>query len=482
MTPLWTSQDVADATGGKVTGSWYATGVSIDSRTLVPGDLFVALSDSRDGHDFVATALQNGAAAAIVDHIPDDVADDAPLLIVGDVLAALVALGIAARARTDAKVIAVTGSVGKTSTKEMLRAILLAQGRVHVAEASYNNQWGVPLTLARMPANSDFAVIEIGMNAPGEISPLAKMARPDLALITTITAAHLAAFDDIDGIAREKAAIFEGFCKPGIAVVNSDLPVSPLLLDLANTAAAKVVRFGEDPAAEYHLVNVELTDSATIVRARHGERPILFKIMSPGRHLAKNALAALAAAAELGCDLDVLACDIVNWTPMPGRGTKEIIVMDLVDDHLTFVLLDDAFNANPASVEAALDVLAASNPRDGIGRVASGRRIAILGDMLELGAQERAMHRDILQLPALAEIDLVHCVGPRMRELYDLLPDHQRGIWRETAGELVAKVHSIVDAGDVVLVKGSKGIKVSLVVDAIRKLGHPQQQSYKRAE
>jgi len=233
MTPLWTSLDAEAATGGRAIGDWQVGGVSIDTRSIEPGDLFVALKDVRDGHEFVAAALEKGAGAALVSHIPDGVAADAPLLLVDNVLDALGDLGRAARARTAAKVVGVTGSVGKTSTKEMLRSVLAGQGRVHAAEHSYNNHWGVPLTLARMPADTEFAVIEIGMNHPGEIAPLAKMARPDVALITTITAAHLAAFDNVAGIAREKATIFDGLEPDGVAVVNVDLEVSPVLLDAA---------------------------------------------------------------------------------------------------------------------------------------------------------------------------------------------------------------------------------------------------------
>lgn len=422
MTPLWTAKDASRATGGKVISDWQATGVSIDTRSIEPGDLFVALKDIRDGHEFVADALHKGAAAALVDHIPEGVAETAPLLIVDDVLSGLEALGRAARARTCARIIGVTGSVGKTSTKEMLRAILAGQGRVHAAEHSYNNHWGVPLTLARMPVKCDFAVIEIGMSNPGETAPLAHLTRPDVALITTITAAHLAAFDSIAAIAREKSAIFQGLTPGGIAVISADLDETPVMAGLAAAAGARLVRFGKAAGAEYRLDDVKLTDETTIVQARHDGMPILFKIMSPGGHLAGNAMGALAVAAELGCDMAVAACDIANWVPPPGRGTKETIVMDVVDDHLTFVLLDDAFNANPASVRAALDMLAASQPIDDVGRVAAGRRIAILGDMLELGPEAAKMHRDIAAYPALARVDLVHCVGPAMSDLYETLP------------------------------------------------------------
>ena len=484
MTALWSSADAAAATGGRVTRDWAATGVSIDTRSLSAGDLFVALKDTRDGHDFVARALQQGAAAALVSRVPNGVAEDAPLLLVDNVLRALVALGVAARARTKAKVVAVTGSVGKTSTKDMLRTVLGGQGRVHAAENSYNNHWGVPLTLARLPQDADFAVLEIGMNHAGEIAPLAAIARPDVALITSVAPAHLQAFDDIQGIAREKAAIFGGLSTGGVAVINADLPapVAAVLLDQATKAGARVIQFGENQNADFRLIQVQLAGDTTIVHAIIAGAPLLFKVMSAGRHFAMNALGALAVAEALGADLAVAACDLSRWRPAAGRGTTETIVLDVVNDHLTLALLDDAYNANPASLAAALDVLAASEPKDGVGRVAHGRRIAVLGDMLELGPAEGQMHEDIAHIGAMEKVDIVHCVGPRMQALHDILAPQKRGEWSDKAEDMASKIHRLVDAGDIILVKGSLGSKVSLVVDAIRKLGHPLAQTIKGSE
>ena len=471
MTVLWTSGDAAAATGGRATTQWRASGVSIDTRTLEPGDLFVALKDVRDGHDFVADALSKGAAAALVSRIPDGVAEDAPLLIVDDVLAALGGLGAAARARTGARVIAITGSAGKTSTKEMLRDVLAVQGKTHAAEASYNNHWGVPLTLARMPAGTEYAVIEIGMNAPGEIAPLSRLARPHVAVVTTIAAAHLAAFDDLAGIAREKASIFEGVEQGGTAIVNADVETRAILRDIAAAHAAKVIGFGAADDAGYRLRGVDLKPHTTVVQAERDGAPLLFKIGTPGRHFAMNALAVLAAVDAVGADGAVAANDLGRWAPPAGRGTRERLVLDPVDDHLTIDLIDDAFNANPASIAAALEVLAATAPEDGVGRISKGRRIAILGDMLELGPTEAELHRAIADHPAMASLHLVHCVGPRMAGLWDALPEAIRGEKADTAEDLAARAHTLVDAGDVVLVKGSKASRVSLVVDAIRKLG-----------
>lgn len=473
MTALWTAQEAAAATGGKTSGDWRATGVSIDTRTIEPGELFVALTDIRDGHDFVADALAKGASAALVAHISDGVSTDAPLLIVEDVQTALEALGRAARARTRAQVIGVTGSVGKTSTKEMLRAVLSGQGRVHAAEASYNNHWGVPLTLARMPADTDYAVIEIGMNKPGEIAPLSQMARLNVAIVTTVAAAHLEAFDSLDGIAHEKASIFDGLEPGGTAIFHGDIDQSPILDAKAKACADTLMSFGHADGLTCRLEDVRVAGEKTVVQATLDGAPVLFKIGVPGAHFAANALAVLAAAQAVGADPAVSACDLAQWQPPDGRGTREVIALDPVEDH-EIALIDDAFNANPASMAAALDVLAATEPQHGVGRIDKGRRIAILGDMLELGPDETALHATLATHPAMAGIHLVHCVGPRMTALWDALPAPQRGQKAARAEDLVPEAHSLIDAGDVVLVKGSKGSKVSLIVDAIRKLGHPR--------
>ncbi|MBU9699280.1 UDP-N-acetylmuramoyl-tripeptide--D-alanyl-D-alanine ligase [Rhodobacteraceae bacterium HSP-20] len=481
MMVLWRSDEAAAATGGRVTKPWTATGVSIDTRTLRAGELFVALKDVRDGHDFVAAALEKGAAAAMVSRIPEGVAADAPLLVVPDVLRALEGLGRAARARTRAKVVGITGSVGKTSTKEMLRAVLGGQGRVHAAEASYNNHWGVPLTLARMPQETEFAVIEIGMNHPGEIAPLARMADLDVAMITTVAPAHLEAFESVEGIAHEKASILEGLRPGGVAVLNADIATTPILRAKADAVGARAVMFGTSEGADWRIVAVDIADETTVVRATRRGEPILFKVLSPGRHFAANATGALAVAEAMGCDPAIAACDIGQWSPPTGRGTRERIVMDTLEE-VGFDLIDDAFNANPASMAAALDVLIGAVPENGVGRLAAGRRIAVLGDMLELGPTEAELHAAIARHPGLEKVAVIHCVGPRMRALWQALPRGQRGEWVETAAALAERPRSLVDAGDIVLVKGSKGSKVSLVVDGLRKLGQAVAPKNKGAE
>lgn len=446
---LWTSDDAAAATGGRVTTPWAATGVSIDTRTIAPGDLFVALQADRDGHDFVAQALARGAAAALVSRIPEGVASDAPLLVVPDVLRGLEDLGRAGRARMAGRVIAITGSVGKTSTKEMARSALAGQGVIHAAEASYNNHWGVPLTLARMPAATDFAIIEIGMNHPGEIAPLSRMARPHVALITTVAAAHLEAFGAIEGIAREKGAIFEGLQPVGHAILPEDLPVTQILRDCADRAGAVVVGFGEHGVAR--PLRIVPQDGALSCHARIMGDTLAFTLPTTGRHFAMNAVGVLAALAAAGADLAQAAAHLSDWHPPQGRGAVETLG--------GIRLIDDAFNANPASLSAGLATLAG---------LQGGRRVAILGDMLELGTEEVAMHRAVADDPSMAAIDLVHCAGPLMRHLHEALPADKRGQWTQTAAELAAQPDKLISAGDIVLVKGSKSSRISMVVQALR--------------
>ena len=465
MTALWTSDEAATATDGTLQGpSWSASGVSIDTRTLKRNDLFVALKDVRDGHDFVANALEKGAAAALVTHVPKGVDENAPLILVDDVLAALEKLGVAARARTRARVIAITGSAGKTSTKDMLRSVLEKQGRTHAAEASYNNHWGVPLTLARMPESTEFAVIEIGMNHPGEIAPLAKLTRPHIAIVTTVAAAHLEAFPDVDAIAHEKAALFQGLEPEGTALFNADVETAPILNAEAKVFAGRRIGFGEREDASLRVESITLRPDSSIVEGRFDGASFLLKVGAPGRHFAMNALAVFGAAKLAGADRDTAAMDIGAWQAPKGRGQRETLSLDAVEDK-TFELIDDAFNANPASMAAAFDVLAVIQPE-----TSRGRRIAILGDMLELGERETELHAALADHTAMSEIDRVDCVGPRMRALYEALPEDRKGTWVETADELAAEAHRLAAAGDVILVKGSKGSQVSRVVDALKAL------------
>ena len=466
MSALWTAAEAATATGGEAIGDWQVSGISIDTRTLQPGDLFVALKAARDGHDFVAQALEKGAGAALVTHRPTGVAADAPLLIVEDVQAALEGLGQVARARTQAKVIAVTGSVGKTSTKEMLACILADQGRTHAAVASYNNHWGVPLTLARMPRDTEFAVIEIGMSHPGEIAPLARQARPHVAMVTTVAAVHLEAFEDVAGIAREKSAIVEGLEPGGIAVLNADIEEAQILAAEAQRLGVAHQWFGEG-ATEYKLLSTKISGEATLAEVRCGAEQMQLTIQSLGAHFAMNALGALACVAAVGADVQRAAQVLALWSPVQGRGARVEVAME----GGKLLLLDDSYNANPTSMAAALAVLAAT-PDLGSDAGVKGRKIAYLGDMGELGPQEVALHAGLADLAALEAIDRVHCIGPLMAHLHQALPAEKRGSHYATSEDVLPDLPTQLGCGDIVLAKGSLSAGLSKIVDGIRELGH----------
>jgi UDP-N-acetylmuramoyl-tripeptide--D-alanyl-D-alanine ligase len=472
VTALWTPRSGGRRDWRAFAGvGWQARGVSIDSRSVLPGEIFVALTDARDGHDFVADALGKGAAAAMVSRRPEGVAEDAPLLIVEDVLEGLRALARAARARFAGRVIAVTGSAGKTGTKEMLRTMLGAQGRVSAAEKSFNNHWGVPLTLARLDRDADFAVIEIGMNAPGEIEPLARLARPHVALITTVAPVHLAAFASVEEIAREKAAIYRGLEAGGAAVMNRDIATYPVLLRAAKAAGARPVRFGATGRPEFRLVDARVVGGVTSVAARAGGRDVLFKLGAPGRHLALNALGALAAVEAAGGDLARAALALAHWHATDGRGARIEVALGPGGRDGTLALIDESYNANPAAMAAALEVFAVAEPPEGHPAARPGRRIVFLGDMLELGRAETAMHAALADLPALEAVSVVHCAGPRMRALHRALPRDQRGEWHETAEALAARARHLVGPGDLAMVKGSNGSRIAKVVEALKQLG-----------
>ena len=472
--PLWSASEAMAATGGSCTVPWDANGVSIDTRTMEPGDLFVALSAVRDGHEFVAQALASGASAALVSHHPEGLAEDAPLLVVPDVLEGLIALGKAARARTQAKVIAVTGSVGKTSTKEMLKTVLQYQGRTHASVASYNNHWGVPLSLARMPADTQFAIFEIGMNHPGEIAPLSRMVQPHVAMITTIAPAHMEAFEGIEGIAQEKSNVVAGLLPSGAVILPADVDTISILVEAALARGATIVGFGKTADA-YRLTALEMHRDVTVIQARLRGTPAALRLNTVGRHFAMNAMGVLAAVEAMAGDPGRAAVDLFRWKPSVGRGLRETVVLDPANTRAYVELIDDAYNANPTSMAAALEVLALAIPSEHQDQSDNSRKIAILGDMLELGSDEIFEHVALAQNPHLLEADVVHCIGPRMYACYEALPGDIRGCWTETAAEFSVGLSELIVSGDTVLVKGSLGSQVSMIVDLIRNLGQRSQ-------
>jgi UDP-N-acetylmuramoyl-tripeptide--D-alanyl-D-alanine ligase len=457
---LWLAEDAAEATGGRLIGadSWIATGVSIDTRTLEPGDLFVALADVRDGHEFVRDAFAKGAVAALVSD-EARVSGAGPLLVVNDVLPGLGFLGAAARERSDARRIAVTGSVGKTSTKELLAACLAAQAPTHRSLKSYNNHWGVPLTMARMPASARYAVFEIGMSHRGEIAPLAKFVAPHVALVTTIAPAHIEALGSLEEIAEEKADIYAGLTSDGVALAPFDAPAAQVLLNRAEERARTVIRFGRDAACEARLLRYDMHDDHAIAEADILGRQIRYRMGAPGAHWALNSVAALAAVDVAGGDVHAAAHALADFAAPAGRGAASTVQTPAG----AITLLDDAYNANPVSMEAAFHTLAARTPGPG------GRRIAALGDMLELGKDELAYHAGLA--PTLAgAADLVFCAGPRMQALWDALPEAQRGGYAASAAALAPILAGALRAGDVVLVKGSNGSKMFTLVESLKTL------------
>jgi len=386
---------------------------------------------------------------------------DAPLLVVPDVLAALRDLAGAARLRTHAKVIGVTGSVGKTSTKEALRLALAKDGETHASVASYNNHWGVPLSLARCPASARYVVLEMGMNHAGEIAPLSRLARPDVVLITTIAPVHLEFFGSLTKIADAKAEIFLGLKWDGVAILNRDIPQFAHLQRHASEAGvSRVVSFGEHAKADARLIKCALQPHCSTVQADILGTELTYKIGAPGRHMVLNSLAVLAVAALVGADLALAALALAELKAISGRGAP--IDLDLPGGHA--LVIDESYNANPASVDAALALLGQAP----VGT--QGRRIAVLGDMLELGPQGKALHRGLVAPVEANSVDLVFCCGPLMHSLWQALPASRRGGYAEDSAALEAQVVPAIRAGDVVMVKGSLGSRMAPIVKALQRV------------
>lgn len=459
--PLWTAAELAEALATAPKGApREATGVSIDTRTLVPGDLFVALKGERDGHDFVAAAFEKGAGCALVETTrAAEFAALGTVLPVEDTFAALQRLGRAGRARSAARIAAITGSVGKTGTKEALRIVLSAQAPTHASVASYNNHFGVPLTLARMPVEARFGIFEVGMNNPGEIAPLSAMVKPHAAVITTVEAVHLENLGSLEAIADEKAAIFSGLAPGGTAIINRDNAQYARMRAHAETSpAGRIVTFGEHAEADVRMTRVILKPDMSVVEAVVHGTPVTYRLGSPGKHIALNSLAVLAAADALGADLAIAALSMGDVTPPSGRGER----IELGENGSRLTLLDESYNANPASMRAALSIL---------GQVPvglRGRRIAIMGDMLELGPEAEALHAGVAHAVEENGIDLVFCCGPLMKSLWNAIPREKRGGYAADSEALSEIVLAGVRPGDAVMVKGSNGSRMARVVSALK--------------
>jgi len=460
--PLWTVEAMAAAMRAARAGVLPPSvpGISIDTRTIAAGEAFFAIKgDSRDGHDFVPAALEAGVGLAVIaadqrHRFPEGAA----LLVVPDVLDGLRDVARAARARSPAKIVGVTGSVGKTGTKEALRLTLSRDGETHASVASYNNHWGVPLSLARCPASARYAVFEMGMNHAGEIEPLTRLVRPHVAIVTTVEPVHLEFFGSLEAIADAKAEIFLGLEPGGAAVINRDGPQYARLADRARRAGVeRIVAFGEHAKAEARLLKCALHPDRSTVQARILGTDVTYKLGASGRHVVLNSLAVLAAVALVGADLALAALALAELQPTRGRGAR--VTLELPGG--AALLIDESYNANPASMRAALALLGQSE----VGR--RGRRLAVLGDMLELGSRGVDLHRGLAEPVVAHGVDLVFCCGPLMQSLWDALPSERRGGYAETSAALEPQVLAAIQPGDAMMIKGSLGSRMGPIVKAL---------------
>lgn len=460
MTTLFTVGEILSATGGRGQGLIRddVTSISIDSREIAPGALFVAIKGDRfDGHEFVSTAIANGAAAALVSAEKAEQSGE-QLIVVADALDGLRDLANAARDRSDAKIVAVTGSAGKTTTKEAIRTVLGAVGPTHYSIKSFNNHWGVPLMLARMPREARFGVFELGMNHAGEIRPLVKLVRPHVAVVTTVAAAHLEFFDSVEGIARAKGEIFEGLEPGGTAVLNTDHDHLGILVELARTAGAgKIVTYGFSEDADWRVLSTESAGIHTHALVRHGEAIIPLSIVAHGRHMVANAVAALAVAEEFGVNRDAALSALAQFGAPEGRGQA----LRLGPSEKPLLLIDESYNANSASMTAALEVFSAEEAY-------GGRKVLVLGDMLELGEQGPALHVALRDAVLATGAEAVYLVGANMAHLADVLDPQVVAGHAFTTDDIAQSVLADLAYGDAVMIKGSNGVRLSGLVKQIR--------------
>lgn len=461
--PLWTSDEIAAVTNGKASQAFDVTGISIDSRQIKKGDLFIALKGPNfDGHKFVAMALENGASGALVSKKPKDVRSDAPLITVEDTFTALEDLGHGARSRSKARMIGLTGSTGKTSTKELLATALSDQGKTHWTTGNLNNHWGVPLTLARLPADADFAVIEMGMNHAGEIEPLSKQVAPEIAIITNVSAAHLGNFNSVDEIAGAKAEIFRGVAPDGVAIINRDNSdhYPQLLAEARTQGISTITSFGKNEKAKSRLVNhTALKDGSRSSALIKGEA-VDFRLHIPGEHQAINALAVLTTIKALGLDMQKAATSLAKLKPVERRGNS--IDVTLFDQQPPVTIIDDSYNASPASVRAAIDVLKSLRTEG------KGQKIVALGDMLELGELGPQLHASLAQ-DLSSGIDKILTCGPLMKNLAKALPKNLNHHYDDSQ-KLADDIQKHLHPHDIILIKGSKSSLMDLVVKKICQL------------
>ena len=450
---LWAASEIAAATGGAASADFAVDGVTFDSREVGPGDLFIALTgESTDGHRFLDQAFARGAAGAIVSQPTPH-----PSVRVADTFDGLEALAKAARKRTDARIIGVTGSAGKTGTKEALFAALdrSPSKRAHRSVKSYNNHTGVPLSLSRMPAGVDYGVFEMGMNHPGELAHLTTLVRPHVAIVTTIAAAHAAFFPDEAAIADAKGEIFQGLEPGGVAIVPFDSPHCARLAEAARPHAARIVTFGFGSGADVTVLeSIRAPSGGTFVTARVGDRELSYTISQPGEHWVANSLAVLAAVDAVGADLALAGVALADLGGLAGRGAR--LTVPVGDG--TALVIDESYNANPASMRATLAVLAAEP---------APRKLAVLGEMRELGEKSDAYHAGLAEPVIASGVETVILVGEAMRPLAKALEGRAEIMHVPDAATARDRLMTVMQAGDAVLIKGSNGVGLSAIVAAL---------------
>jgi UDP-N-acetylmuramoyl-tripeptide--D-alanyl-D-alanine ligase len=458
VSALWTSDEVARALApATISAPFEANGVAFDSRAVAKGDLFFALSgDTTDGHGFVGDAMKRGGAAAVVSR--DVPVTTGTLIRVPDTMKALVSLGRAGRRRSKARIASVTGSVGKTSTKDALRAMLAAQAPTSASAASFNNHVGVPISLARLPREARYGVFEIGMNHPGEIEPLARQVEAHVGVITNVGPVHIGHMGSEEAIADEKGCLFAGMAEDAVAVLNCDSPHYDRLIGHARRfGVSRVVGFGRSEAAEARLLSCSLQDSGSdVVALIHGRR-IEYRLGAAGEHWVLNSIAALAVVEALGANIVEAAATLKDIAASPGRGARRMLKFGAG----TVELLDESYNANPVSMRAMLALLARTEPARG------GRRLLAMGDMRELGEGADAYHAGLADAVAASGAAQVFLCGPHMQALWQRLAAAQKGAYRRDSAALAGEVAAALRAGDVIAIKGSLGSKMKNVVDAV---------------
>ncbi len=469
---LWNKIKAEEATLGHCKSFWEASGISYDTRRINKGDLFIALPGKRDGHDFVKAAFDQGAAAAMVTKIPIGLDEKDKLLIVDDVMKALVRMAKVARNESGATFIGITGTSGKTSTKDMGDLIFKSFGKTHASQKSYNNILGCSLTLATIPKDTEYVLVELGTNSLGEIAELSQIVKPDHVIITEVSIGHIEGLKSLDNIVEEKASICFGQKQKGIAIIPTSIKKFGKLKEKVESFGSSVISFGEDESSDVRITQTEVDSTIVAATILDQEQNLLdLKLKTVGKHYVKNATALLTLISSLKLSPSKAILALRDWTPSPGRGKVSEIKFKRGDHSIAIHLIDESYNANPGSIRSSLETLACifTNKKN---KCQHNMRIAVLGDMLELGSSEVREHMNISKFARLDQIDKIYCVGFRMRKLYDVLPSSKRGLWAETAEEMQHVLVNKLKNGDIVMIKGSFSMRMGTIVNQLKRLNN----------